>query len=222
MKKENDVTTENMEMGGPSLSNHDLSDFTPLQTEVPFSSADYRIEYVSWRSIESRTGIGKSDAYKFVVKEILDNAVDFIETAGIWSSAPEIKVTIKSNETNPRIFSILIRNSNPDYKPIARGNSKQMLKSIFTIGKYYSSKRNIFRITKGALGDALKEILCIPFALADDQQIKWTEPLIIRNSNKEFKIRLIVDKLTDNIETDIEESFCDISGVTEVEVTYLL
>ncbi|MGA9845830.1 MAG: hypothetical protein WBQ25_26310, partial [Nitrososphaeraceae archaeon] len=37
-------------------------------------------DYVSWRSIESRTGISKSDVYKFILKELLDNAVDFIES----------------------------------------------------------------------------------------------------------------------------------------------
>ena len=58
-----------------------------------------------------------------------------------------------------------------------------MLKSIFKIGVYYSSKRNIFRITKGALGDALKEILCIPYALAEES----TDKMDVTIDNKERK-----------------------------------
>lgn len=194
---------------------------------VIYSSEDYRMDYVSWRSIESRTGISKSDVYKFILKELLDNAVDFIESGSHSNNnnniTPEIKARIKLNNgtiANSKTISLIIRNSNPDNNPIARGNnSKEMLKSIFKIGVYYSSKRNIFRITKGALGDALKEILCIPYALAEDQQIKWTLPLIIRNANKEFKIHLLVNKFNDTIHTEVDEAHYDISGATEVEVT---
>ena len=196
---------------------------------VIYSSEDYRMDYVSWRSIESRTGISKSDVYKFILKELLDNAVDFIESESHSNNnnnitPAEIKAIIKLNNgtiANSKTISLILRNSNPDNNPIARGNnSKEMLKSIFKIGVYYSSKRNIFRITKGALGDALKEILCIPYALAEeDQQIKWTLPLIIRNANKEFKIHLLVDKFNDTIHTEVDEAHYDISGATEVEVT---
>ena len=191
---------------------------------VIYSSEDYRMDYVSWRSIESRTGISKSDVYKFILKELLDNAVDFIESGSHSNNniTPEIKAIIKLNNgtiANSKTISIIVRNSNPNNNPIARGNSKEMLKSIFKIGVYYSSKRNIFKITKGALGDALKEILCIPHALAEDRQIKWTLPLIIRNANKEFKIHLLVNKFNDTIRTDVDEAHYDLSGATEVEVT---
>ncbi|MGC2385109.1 MAG: hypothetical protein WA631_18590 [Nitrososphaeraceae archaeon] len=64
----------------------------------------------------------------------------------------------------------------------------------------------------------MKEILCIPHALAEDRQIKWTLPLIIRNANKEFKIHLLVNKFNDTIHTEVDEAHYDLSGATEVEV----
>ena len=66
---------------------------------VIYSSEDYRMDYVSWRSIESRTGISKSDVYKFILKELLDNAVDFIESGSHSNNniTPEIKAIIKLN-----------------------------------------------------------------------------------------------------------------------------
>ncbi|MGA9845827.1 MAG: hypothetical protein WBQ25_26295, partial [Nitrososphaeraceae archaeon] len=96
-------------------------------------------DYVSWRSIESRTGISKSDVYKFILKELLDNAVDFIESGSHSNNniTPEIKAIIKLNNgtiANSKTISIIVRNSNPNNNPIARGNSKEMLKSIFKIG----------------------------------------------------------------------------------------
>lgn len=133
--------------GGQSLNNLGLRDFNPSSPlslnpsvdEVPYSIEDYRMDYVSWRSIESRTGISKSDVYKFILKELLDNAVDFIESGSHSNNniTPEIKAIIKLNNgtiANSKTISIIVRNSNPNNNPIARGNSKEMLKSIFKIG----------------------------------------------------------------------------------------
>ena len=45
-----------------------------------------------------------------------------------------------------------------------------MLQSIFSFDTFYSSKRNQYKISRGALGDAFKGILCIPYVLAREQQ----------------------------------------------------
>jgi hypothetical protein len=67
-----------------------------------------------------------------------------------------------------------------------------------------SSKRNQFKITRGALGDAFKELLSIPYALAIEGLgfDKWEKPLIIRDSasRKEFTVKLKVDKANQGIE----------------------
>jgi hypothetical protein len=63
---------------------------------------------------------------------------------------------------------------------------EQRINSIFgDLDVFHSSKRNQFRISRGMQGDALKEVLCIPYVLAAKYQSyfnkPWDEPLIIRN-----------------------------------------
>jgi hypothetical protein len=62
---------------------------------------------------------------------------------------------------------IIVRNSNEYGKAVF---SKDMLQSIFSFDTFYSSKRNQYKISRGALGDAFKGILCIPYVLAREQQ----------------------------------------------------
>jgi hypothetical protein len=62
-----------------------------------------------------------------------------------------------------------------------------MLHSIFNFDSFFSSKRNQYRITRGALGDALKEVICIPYAIAKEYyNIEWNEPLIISSGKQKF------------------------------------
>ena len=68
-------------------------------TAVVFSSQRSQFaDYTTWKGIENKTGIEREHAYDFVLKELLDNAVDYIETqhkAAADTPPPEIHVTIK-------------------------------------------------------------------------------------------------------------------------------
>jgi len=74
-------------------------------------------------------------------------------------------------------------------------------------------------------GDALKEVLCIPYVLATKYQsyfdnIVWDEPFIIRNGfGKQFEVRVIVDKIAGSNYADIQISKIPTNnnGFTEVE-----
>ena len=89
-----------------------------------------------------------------------------------------------------------------------------MLQSIFNFETFYSSKRNQYKITRGALGDAFKEILCIPYALAREQQqgqqgsMEWNEPLIITTRvnriQQTFLVYLVIDRINQTISSEIE------------------
>ena len=50
---------------------------TPLLPDI-FSSQKSRMDYVTLEGIENRTGVGKENLYGFILKELLDNALDFI------------------------------------------------------------------------------------------------------------------------------------------------
>jgi hypothetical protein len=83
-----------------------------------------------------------------------------------------------------------------------------MIQSIFNYDSFYSTKRNLYKISRGALGDALKEVACIPYAIADRYDVQgWQEPLIITTSSgKRFHIRIQIDKLEQTIHSEVKEA----------------
>jgi hypothetical protein len=191
-----------------------------------------------WKGIENRTGIEREHAYEFMLKELLDNSVDYFETQHIAAAAtttidtrqPKIHVTIKKTEPSEKIICIAVSNTNYHHDTIttaANSNtttttskatfSKEMLNYIFRSGTYYSSKRNQFKITKGALGDALKEVLCIPYVLAHENEINnWNYPLKIYAAGKIFQIHLDIDRINQrtHLEIDDDKSYDDSEEIT--------
>ena len=142
--------------------NHDYKlahKIAPPQTEQgstttpsTFSSQKTVMDYVTLEGIENRTGIEKNDMCGFVLKELLDNAVDFLETQHLGQKnhdtiAPaEIEVVIKKEHN---YLCILVRNSNYCGNVIF---TEGQLHSIFDFDTFYSSKRNQYKISRGALG----------------------------------------------------------------------
>jgi hypothetical protein len=153
-----------------------------------------------------------------LVKELLDNALDYLESTQQQDEhhhhhQPQIDVTL---EVQQKYIRITVSNSTALYtnghghcqhdrsKPVF---SKQILQSMFDFDRYHSSKRNQFRITKGALGDALKEVLCIPRVLADDGDWgDWNYPLYVISHQKLFQIQLILDRINQVIRSNVEEA----------------
>ena len=202
-------------------------------SSVVFSSQRSQFaDYTTWKGIENKTGIEREHAYDFVLKELLDNAVDYLETqhntAAAADISPEIHVAIKKTEPHEKLIRIVVSNSN--YDTTANNSSskatfsKQTLKSIFNFDRYHSSKRNQFKITKGALGDALKEVLCIPHVLAHDNEINnWNYPLKIYSAQKLFQIHLAIDRINQLVHSRIYEAHDDAEVThydnTKIEVT---
>jgi hypothetical protein len=194
----------------PYSQNHNKNN-SKQESSTVFSSQKTRMDYVTLEGIENRTGIGIENAYGFILKELLDNAVDFLEIQSTKHQtkeavpAAEVKVTITKQD---KVLRIVVRNSNNYGKPTF---SKDMLQSVFNFDTFYSSKRNQYKISKGALGDAFKEILCIPYALAQKHKsnIEWSQPLIIAtkidNTQQTFLVSLKIDRTNQILCTEIEE-----------------
>lgn len=173
-----------------------------VTTAVVFSSQRSQFaDYTTWKGIENKTGIECEHAYDFVLKELLDNAVDYLETQHNTITAAntppqQIHVAIKKTEPHEKFIRIVVSNSNYNTNSSKATFSKQMLKSIFDFDRYHSSKRNQFKITKGALGDALKEVLCIPYVLAHDNDMTdWNHPLKIHAAAQIFEIHLAINRI---------------------------
>ena len=104
------------------------------------------------------------------------------------------------------------------------------VKKIFDFDNYYSSKRNQYHISRGALGGAFKEILGIPYALAvEDPSINitnyedWKYPLQINISNKRMiDIRIeIVDKIRKKIKPKIDKKNPVTTGIDKDDNDYI-
>ena len=63
------------------------------------------MDYVTLEGIENRTGIEKENAYAFVLKELLDNAKDFLETqhrnSGVISQRKKIVIPVTAEVRLP-------------------------------------------------------------------------------------------------------------------------
>lgn len=102
-------------MGGPDImqsSNHGVrgnkkiayphaGSNSPLASSSFFSSQNRNMDYVTQSGISERTGISKNDLPKFALKELLDNAIDFIERQEPLSRKENLTLTsiIAPNET---------------------------------------------------------------------------------------------------------------------------
>lgn len=194
---------------------------TAEDTAVVFSSQKSQFaDYTTWKGIENKTGIEKEDAVSFLVKELLDNALDYLEATQYHNNntaipipQPEIHIVIEKSQG--KYIRIAVCNSSYHDEKTTAAFSSHTLNSIFDFNRYHSSKRNQFKITKGALGDALKEVLCIPHILAyDDGIADWNYPLYIISQQKLYQIELITDRINQIISSKIKESDFDFEVAT--------
>jgi hypothetical protein len=156
-------------------------------------------DYLSIQGINTRFMLDGTDFDIFMIKELMDNALDFIEANArkfVNGQNPFVDVII-TEEEDGKVTKIRVRNSYPDIDDKVKIFTKDKISNIFNLTQYYSSKRHRHLINRGELGDVFKAILCIPYAIAanDDesgQYYNWNYPLEINNSkdHKSFKIRI--------------------------------
>jgi hypothetical protein len=185
----------------------------PASTPTIFSSQNTSMDELTSRGIETRTGVPKDNLSSFGIKELIDNAVDHHEihhhnlNINNSDSKPRLRIQVIKE---PSLTRILIRNSDP-YHHEHEIFTKQKIDHVFDLDRIYSSKRYQFRISRGALGDALKEVLRIPYILATeghqytDKITYWKEPLIIRTTQRTFNVTLHVDRIEQSRRSYVEE-----------------
>jgi DNA topoisomerase VI subunit B len=162
-------------------------------TPAIYSDEAQTTDYISIKGIRTRLGITDKYFDVFIIKELIDNALDFIETnakkfVGL-NQNPYVHLivsTVEEEEGKNKVTKIVVRNSNAGINVF----SKERVEKIFNFENYNSSKRNRYQISRGALGGALKDILGIPYALAVEggSQIitnyeDWKYPLQINIAN---------------------------------------
>jgi hypothetical protein len=189
-----------------------------------FSSQKHSMDYVTVEGVKLRTGYhDKKDWYLLCIKELLDNAVDFLWRK--YQGADDAVIDVRIEKTSDSLFRIKVRNTNNKNFEVFKNED---LKAIFDYNMRYGSKQNLHVISRGVLGDAMKQILAWAYVLihANDDGTaftdrQWEHPLIVRCNRRERQIFLHVDKANQHIlaepiiESDKELLYTD----TEIEVT---
>jgi hypothetical protein len=174
-------------------------------------SEEMVMDYVTLRGIENKLGVKKEDIPSYVLHELIDNALDYIEATLSKESTPEINVYITTSDE-----AIHLKVSNPDTEQTF---TNQVIENMFNYHNYSSTKRNQFKISRGALGHGLKTVLGSVYALATEHYnlTSWT-PLKLRNGNKEWTIGLTVDRITGLQPPDFKSTVVNDILKTEIEI----
>ena len=185
------------------------------------------MSYITVKAIESETSYLLFLWPIFALKELMDNAWDFLND--YYPNNPKedrkIAVTTKVDlkpDVGKNILRIAVPNSNVDNIPVFED-----LDSVFDYDKWYSTKRYQHRETCGSLGDFLKRGLGMGYAswtegVNDDNSFtdkQWEEPLIVIHNGQENRVYITVNKGSNEpIKVEFEESSSRSATYTEVEV----
>jgi len=119
-------------------------------------------EYFDARQLSTLAGVPASEFASVVLKELIDNALDACETAGV---APEIGVEAREAKLDGAI-SLAVSDNGPGLPP-------EVVRKVLDYNIRVSDKAAYRSPTRGAQGNALKTIIGIPYALG------VREPIII-------------------------------------------
>lgn len=173
----------------------DSKKLTPLLSDSEiFTYKSQHMDYFDAQGVTLNTGYtNKLEWYLLPIRELLDNACDFLQKN--YKGSSDATVTVNIHVTK-KLFYLTVTNSNKnDIKLFSN------LKPIFDFDKRYGSKQDVHVISRGMLGDALKQILSLGYTLlhandegTDFSDTQWDYPLIIRHNARETKVYLEVDK----------------------------
>jgi hypothetical protein len=184
-----------------------------------FTSRKHTMDYFTPDGVMLRTGYkNKRDWYLLPIREMLDNDIDFLWK--YYKGTEDASIVVDVSMDND-LFRLKIQNSN--YKNIHVFSD---LKSIFDYDMRYGSKQDLHIISRGMLGDAMKQILSLGYVLlhtSDDGTAftdkQWEYPLIIRHNKKEWKIYLHIDKALQAPRVKLIQSLKEVAHTgTELEL----
>src|SRR2546423_12444435 len=152
-------------------------------------------DYVRLDGLARATGRPAHEWDLYIVKELIDNALDADES--LWRNDlrqfPSLHIRIEYiSVPPPQCQQLLVRVGNRALFPVQR------VRDIFATQWYTSRKAFIKGLTRGALGNALKTLLGIPYALHNRVADDWKpdlKPLSIYCGNIEYLPRYIVDPI---------------------------
>jgi hypothetical protein len=123
-------------------------------------SLNREFDYVRMEGLRRATGLPEHEWDLYIVKELVDNALDADDL--LWhdnpSQPPQVEVRLEYFEASGTI-QVQVSVANRARFPV------EQLDDIFATGWYTSRKAFFKGLSRGALGNALKTLLGIPYAL---------------------------------------------------------
>ncbi|MFY9965553.1 MAG: hypothetical protein WAK50_07415 [Nitrososphaeraceae archaeon] len=211
------MSSEN-ELGRNQI-NTNQKDEPPVLEEV----STYRklsMDYYTRDGVILRTGLSNLiDWFLLCVRELLDNAIDFLLRYHQGYDNCVISVEIFKDDN---FFYLKVKNPNSNNLCVFKNKV-----AIFDDEHRYGSKQDLHIISRGMLGDAMKQILAFGYILIhleDDgssfEDKQWERPLIIRHNKAEYNIYLKIDKARQTRFVDIHKSPNELEDpTTEIELT---
>jgi hypothetical protein len=173
---------------------------TTINNNEIYSTVPQIYDYLSIQGLNTKFGLNSTDFDIFIIKELMDNALDFIESNAkefVNRKRPFVDVII-TREENGEVTKIRVRNSNAGLNNIF---PPERINKIFNLPNYHGSKRYRHKINRGELGDAFKAILSMPYAIAvhnidkNNKYKNWDYPLEINVSNDNRSIKIKIDNI---------------------------
>ena len=162
------------------------------------------LDYVTLQGLSTLTGCEATNLDALIMKELVDNGLDAAS-----GGKPLIGVAF---ETGDGFLKLTVRDNGV-------GMLSSDIERIVDFNKFYSTKFHDRTPTRGALGNATKEIFSVPYALAADMGVSLSRwPLRIRSRSKEHRVRLVVDELKEEINAEIAVADSPVEG-TEISIT---
>jgi 5S rRNA maturation endonuclease (ribonuclease M5) len=160
--------------------------------EINTSSDPNFYDYVRIDDFIKNTGIQPKDFHPFCVKELLDNACDFVEKY-YGNGTIDVHIEEKNN-----LFFLTVRNPNERNIQIFTN-----LIQTFNYRRAFSSKSNQYKVTRGAQGDAIKKLGTMAYMKYGKNQ-DWQHPISFQHNGRIEAVYLHVDRKNGRIVPRIE------------------
>jgi len=162
-------------------------------------SINREFDFVRLDGLRRATGQPPHEWDLYIVKELIDNALDADEM--LWhndpTQSPCLHIRMEYiNVPKRRSQQLFVQVSNRTAFPV------EQIAGIFATQRYTSRKAFIKGLTRGALGNALKTLLGIPYALRNCVAGDWSpdlKPLSILCNGKEYLPRYVMDSTVQTI-----------------------
>jgi hypothetical protein len=167
-------------------------------------SFNREFDFVRLDGLRRATGLPPHEWDLYIVKELIDNALDADEA--LWQADrrqwPRVEIRMEYISIPARrAQQLLIQVSNRAVFPV------EQLADIFATQWYTSRKAFLKGLTRGALGNALKTLLGIPYALRHRVASDWQpelKPLSMRCQDQEYLPRYVIDATAQTIHFECE------------------